>query len=796
MSSTGASYGDTQGLHRRQFTPEQVERQLDDITEQTKALLIKPEPKWHQIMVEYVNPIIVLVISAVVRLHGIDLAKSVMWDEAHFGKFGSYYLKREVYFDVHPPLGKLLVGLSGWLAGYDGQFEFNLGKQYDSSVNYLPMRVFNAMFGIMCAPVAYKTAVAMGYNQWTVWFISLLVCLEFQLLCLSKFILLDSFLLFFTVLTFYCLVKIHNCRVNHQLLKRKGLTWLVALGFNVGCVCLVKWVGLFVTVLVGLYTIYDLVIRTYEVLTAESDAFKVKEKETDNTIEYNRIGTVVTSSGTKAVNEDKHSHQKITWKNYFCHWIVRIVTLIIIPFIIYLICFKVHFTVLNRLGSGDGLTLTLFQLNLEGNQVVVGPRDVAYGSMVTIRSQGLLPNLLHSHGSQYPEGTTQQQVTTYGFRDGNNDFFFEFGNEQKNDGILATMEGLDPQLYKQQVAHGDVVRLVHKETNRVLRANDVKAPVLKQHMEVSCHYQAETVLPDGNDFSNDEWEVEVMEQLHAHEKSDVLHPILTNFRLKNRQLGCYLSTTGLSYPSWGFGQGEVACLYLLFSRDKSTWWNIEDHTNDQMPPAVDYVPPKPRFWKEFVLLNYGMMALNNALIPDPDKYDRLASLWWQWPTVNVGLRMGSWGSNSVRYFLVGHPFTTLFSTFSIGVFISYLAVLLFRWRRQAVSGLGPYDKYWNELVIRGIAPFLGWFLNYYPFIIMGRVTYVHHYVPAQYFAIFISAFILDQSAHMFGRTRPLVYAVAYAGVVGGFWYYGPLVLGMTGSLLDYQKLRLFDSWMI
>ena len=63
-------------------------------------------------------------------------------------------------------------------------------------------------------------------------------------------------LLFFTFTTVLCFAKFHN--LQKKSFSVEWFTWLTLTGISIGCVCSVKWVGLFAMALVGAYTVEDL----------------------------------------------------------------------------------------------------------------------------------------------------------------------------------------------------------------------------------------------------------------------------------------------------------------------------------------------------------------------------------------------------------------------------------------------------------------------------------------------------------------------------------------------------------
>lgn len=689
---------------------------------QAKSFLEEWEPVY--------APIIFTALAFFTRLWKIGLSPIVTWDEAHFGKFGSHYLQREFYFDVHPPLGKMLVGLSGWLAGYNGTFEFKSGETYPPELNYTFMRQFNSAFGALCVPLAYYTAKELGFRKLTVWFVTMCVLFENSYTTISRFILLDSMLLFFTFTTVFCWARFHNMR--RQSFSPEWGFWLVMTGLSIGCVCSVKWVGMFGTALVGLYTIEDL---------------------------WNKFGDLKMSKPT-----------------LIAHVGFRVVGLIVIPMIVYMFSFYLHFLILENSGPGDAQMSSLFQANLKGTEVGKdSPLEVAYGSRATLKNMGYGGGLLHSHVQVFPEGSGQQQITCYHHKDANNDWFF-YPNRHQPEFNLE-----DPIKY---VGNGDVIRLIHAQTGRNLHSHAVPAPVTKADWEVSCY--GNVTVGD----TKDHWVVEVLNDAASRDYSKV-RTLTTSFRLKHADIGCYLRAGNVNLPQWGFKQIETTCVKEDKPRDVYTHWNVETHVNDRLPKG-DPGAYKSPFLRDFIHLNVAMMTSNNALVPDPDKQDDLASAPWQWPLLNVGLRMCGWDDHIVKYFLLGNPFVYWASTASLAIFGLMVAWYAIRWQRGYDElTQGDIDHFHYS----GIYPVIGWFLHYLPFVAMARVTYVHHYYPALYFAILVLGFCVDWATRRLPKILQFgVYFVLYAVIIGLFWLFRAISFGMEGPNQQWSHLKWLDTW--
>ncbi|ORZ19601.1 Dolichyl-phosphate-mannose-protein mannosyltransferase-domain-containing protein [Absidia repens] len=681
---------------------------------------------------EVIIPTVLTILSFWTRFRLISLSKTVVWDEAHFGKFGSHYLKHDFYFDVHPPLGKMLVGLSGVLAGYNGSFGFESGSTYPDGMHYGVMRIFNAMWGALLVPLAYLTARQLNLTVKASVLAATMVLLDTALLCISRFILLDSMLLFFTCTTLYCLSKFHN--LKNESFSEDWYLWLFMTGLSLGCVLSVKWVGLFAVALVGIYTVEDL---------------------------WDKLGDL---------QMPKHTYAK--------HWVSRIVCLIVLPLVIYIMCFALHFAILYKSGDGDAQMSSLFQANLEGSSLGQNPLELAYGSKLTIKNFGYGGGLLHSHIQKFPEGSKQQQVTCYHHKDDNNHWIIKTPRNAKE-------EDYEDENNIRYVKDGDIIRLVHASTGVNLHSHPVSAPITTGQWEVSG-YGSETV-GDGQD----NWKVEVVGDISKGYDNNGVRSLTTRFRLRHVQQGCLLTANNVILPQWGFKQVEVHCDKRNRVDDPHTWWNVEEHYNDKLPPAPANAY-KSHFFQDFWHLNVAMWTSNNALIPDPDKIDILSSEPAEWPLASVGLRMCGWDDNTIKFYLLGNPIVWWSSFLSVLVFATSTIFYIVRMQRKIYD---LTNAQWDQYLYVGKTLFLGWFLHYIPFFIMGRVTYLHHYFPALYFSIFMGPFLMDHFTRTCSsRTQWIIFGVLYTSIILVFIYFSPLVYGMSGPVTAYSGRKWLNSW--
>ncbi|KAI8071484.1 glycosyltransferase family 39 protein [Gongronella butleri] len=673
-----------------------------------------------------------------------DLARNnhVVWDEAHFGKFGAYYITRQYFTDVHPPLGKMLVAAGEWLTGFDGAFKFDSGKEYPPEVDFKHMRMINTTFGVMLVPLAFMTARNFNFSKPACLLTAVLVLCENATITISRFILLDAILLFFTALSFYALSGFHRHQCHPFTPAWWG--WLSFTGLALGCVLSVKWVGLFAVATVGVYTLQDL--------------------------------------------WEKYDAKDMSRGTYMTHWAARALCLILIPSMVYMAAFKVHFTILNHEGPDSKNMDTEFQAHLIGNKRSNTPRDVAFLSSITLKNVNMPKIYLHSHHDKYETGSKQQQVTGYPHADSNNMWNILKPHGQSNYKTVA-------EFIKDKMT----VRLNHNLSNRNLHSHDAPAPVSFTGSKV-CHHCKE-VSGYGNQTSGDiydHWRIHIVNQISTRNESQLdddqrLHVFSTQFALENVEVGCYLMLTGEQLPKWGFHQHEIACAKDHKITDPAVLWTIEMHKSELVAPAPDGTY-NSHFFRDFWYLNKLMWRTNNALVPNPEKFDLLSSKPEDWPFQSKLLRLCGWDAKSVKFMLLGNPFIWQTGTLSVIAFVIATIVYAIRDRRHTFN---QSLDHWNARFPVGRMIFSGYILHYFPFYLMSRVMYMHHYFPSLYFSMFMYPFMLDHALFLTPlRRRRAIFGIVTAIVVLGYIYFAPFTYGAVGDVKEYAGRNWRDAWKI
>ncbi|KAE8586088.1 hypothetical protein XENTR_v10021546 [Xenopus tropicalis] len=650
---------------------------------------------------------------------------------------GSYYINRTFFFDVHPPLGKMLIGLAGYLSGYNGSFPFQRPGQSYETHNYLGMRGFCSFLGSFLAPFSFFIVLELSQSLSAALLAAALIIFDTGCITLSQYILLDPILMFFILGALLSMIKFHSCA--DRPFSSVWWMWLSLTGVNLAGALGVKFVGLFIVTLVGINTAKEL---------------------------WKLLGDLT-----------------LTLEMFLRHLAARVLCLIVLPACFYFLIFAVHFTVLNRSGSGDGFFSSAFQSRLIGNNLHSAsmPEHLAYGSTITLKSLRTAAGYLHSHWHLYPEGVgaRQQQVTTYSHKDQNNLWIIKKHNSES-----------DPASPVELVRHGDIIRLEHKMTSRNLHSHQREAPLTKKHLQVTTYGM------NGTGDSNDYWRIEV---LGSRSKVKVLR---SHIRLLHLSTGCLLGSSGKTLPRWGWEQGEVTCSPYV-RETPSTLWNVEDHENPKLA-NISVSILKPNFLEILLESHIVMFRANSGLKP---KEHEVTSRPWHWPINFQGLRFSGVNATDFRVYLLGNPVIWWLNLACLGIYVIFGICAAVSLKRGVPVSKEVEDSY-LLLLEGGGQLMLGWLLHYCPFYFMGRVLYFHHYFPAMLFSCMLTGVTCSVLLKLCTRFLPStvhhsVYMAAMCFVhlilLYSFYLFHPLSYGMMGTLADSQDspmfgLRWMESW--
>lgn len=657
--------------------------------------------------------------------------------------------------DVHPPLAKLLITLAGWLAGFDGKFDFKeIGKDYlEPNVPYVAMRLFPALCGILLVPTMFLTLKALGCRTMTATMGGALILFENGLLTQARLILLDSPLMIATAFTAMSFLSFTN---QHELGPSRAFSatwwfWLVMTGLGLGATASIKWVGLFTIAWVGTLTLVQLWI-----LLGDTNTVSMR-----------------------------------TWSK---HFMARAFCLIVIPITFYMAMFAIHFAILRNPGDGDGFMSSEFQSTLNSKGMKDVAADVAMGSKISIRHVNTQGGYLHSHPLMYPTGSKQQQITLYPHKDENNMWFIENQTQPIN---AATGEQINGTAAWSNLPQGpiflkdrDVIRLYHMPTNRRLHSHDVRPPVTEADWqnEVSA-YGYEGFDGDANDLFRVEIVASKSDGAIAKQR---VRTIQTKFKLVHIMTGCVLFSHKVKLPDWASEQQEVTC--ARGGTLPNSLWYVEYNEHPQLGPdaeKVNYI--KPGFFSKFWELQKVMWKTNAGLV-DSHAWDSRPP---SWPILRRGINF--WGRNHRQVYLMGNPIVWWSSTIAVVVYILFKGIAVLRWQRNCNDYAHPLFKRFDYEIGTSV---LGWAFHYFPFYLMARQLFLHHYFPALYFAVIAFCQLFDfATARISGfgiKENPIInksLAVAFLSLaIVVFYLFSPLAYGNQWTKAECKRIKLLSTW--
>jgi len=203
---------------------------------------------------EWVLILILIILASVTRFLYLGYPKEVVFDEVYFAKWVTNYFKGDFYFDIHPPLAKMMLAALAKIFGYTNfgntSFISQIGDKYDTDF-YKFLRGVEAFFGVILVLGVYALGKRMFQNKWPGFLAALLVVFDNAILVQSRFIFTDVFLLAFGVIGLYFIYRLKE----HKKLDGNAWVDLFFAALFLTAAVLVKWTAL-VFLGVGIFVLF------------------------------------------------------------------------------------------------------------------------------------------------------------------------------------------------------------------------------------------------------------------------------------------------------------------------------------------------------------------------------------------------------------------------------------------------------------------------------------------------------------------------------------------------------------
>ncbi|KAM7357423.1 protein O-mannosyltransferase rt [Cochliomyia hominivorax] len=692
------------------------------------------------------------ILGFLTRFYKLSYPRNVVFDELHYGKFISHYIRNIFFFDQHPPLGKQIIASVAQFIGFNGNFSVSrIGSQYDDHIPIFWLRFVPALCGSLLPSTVYQLLLESGISKWCSLLGGLLIVFDNALLTQSRFVLMESMLLLFCSIGLYFLLKFQKAQFPQ-------ISWLfygLAASCLLTCAMCVKYVGFLTFCLAGY-----LILRYFWNLIYDA---------TKSTF------YIILQSG------------------------VQFFMFTIIPICIYLGIFYIHLNTLYRAGPHDSVMTSAFQASLEGGLASITkgqPLQVAHGSQITLRHTHGRTCWLHSHAHVYPvrypdkRGSShQQQVTCYSFKDVNNWWIVK--RPERDDLVV----GDEPDA----IRHGDVIQLVHGITSRALNSHDVAAPMTPQCQEVSCYIDYEINM-EGEIL----WKVDI---LNRDTEGPVWHAIKSEVRLIHVSTGAAMRYTGRQLPDWGFNQHEVAADRVIDNKDAI--WNVEEHRytkaddereREKQLLAAEMLPTKPTaltFFDKFFELQSKMLWHGPQIQAHMYSSEPL-----EWPLLSKGIAYWLDNKSNGQIHLLGNILIWYSSTLSVFVYIILGTFYILR-RRRLCYDIDEME--WQKFLSVGHIFFIGYLIHYLPYFFMERTLFLHHYFPAFLFKLQLLCYVIEHIDYLLRRycgqalwmvrSYRLGIISWFIAVVSVYIRFLPLSYGLQKLTADEViQLRWKDTW--